>query len=250
MAPFANQSLTYVEVSNNTTDTSYLTDDQSFSVIENNSVQLNPDLTCSISGTTLISFRVSSSKLSVSSWITIDSSTGTLTVVAPSVTNDTEFDFYISSYVDGYQNPIQKLIKLTVVKCLAQNCQKWTSISTTSCAVWYTGYILNSGTWKAIISPTTENISSTAQTLSVTSISLLGATFGVVAFMSLLNTSSLASLWSMINQVQLFFLLLLTRAFIPVDPEKVITGARFVLNLPEIFNLQNIEIMNRLMNSF
>ena len=55
----------------------------------------------------------------------------------------------------------------------------------------------------------------------------------VVTLMSLINSSSMASLWTMINQVQLYFLLLLTRASIPYDVQNAIIGAKFALNIAQ-----------------
>ena len=45
-----------------------------------------------------------------------------------------------------------------------------------------------------------------------------------------LDISTMASLWAVINQIQLYFLLLITRAFIPEDVQTVITGLSFTLN--------------------
>ena len=71
----------------------------------------------------------------------------------------------------------------------------------------------------------------TSQVLSSTSTSALGASFWIITLISLINPASIASLWGMINQAQLFFLILLTKAFIPLDVQNVITGAKFALNI-------------------
>ena len=54
-------------------------------------------------------------------WVTIDSSTGNLNITAPSVTEDTEFDFYIDSNILGASQPIKKLIKIKILDCQPTN---------------------------------------------------------------------------------------------------------------------------------
>ena len=45
----------------------------------------------------------------------------------------------------------------------------------------------------------------------------------------MLNSSSITCIWSLVNQAQTFFLLLLTRAYLPDDVKSVITGPSFAL---------------------
>ena len=52
-------------------------------------------------------------------WVVIDSSTGMLNVTAPTVSADTEFDFYIDSNISGVSQPIKKLIKIIILDCKA-----------------------------------------------------------------------------------------------------------------------------------
>ena len=56
--------------------------------------------------------------------------------------------------------------------------------------------------------------------------------------MSALNSKSIIHIWSIINQVQLFFLLLLTRAYIPNDVKNIIVGIKFVLNFHAYISIQ------------
>ena len=99
--------------------------------------------------------------------------------------------------------------------------------SSTICSIWNSGYILKSGEW---IKPT-----ETSMALQTTNQAILASAAGVIVVMNLLSTSSFSSLWSMMNQVQLFFLLFLTRAYIPLDVKTVITGNAPALNLPQFF---------------
>lgn len=68
--------------------------------------------------------------------------------------------------------------------------------------------------------------------------------------MSLLNSSSMASLWSMINQLQLLFLLFLTNSFIPVDVQITITGPDFALNVASYFGITNIAVFDSTIGTF
>ena len=77
------------------------------------------DLPCSSSGLTLISYSLESYLSSVPSWIQINSTSGELNITSPFVSEDSEFSFYIGSTINGVANPINKIIKLTVINCLA-----------------------------------------------------------------------------------------------------------------------------------
>ena len=170
-----------------------------------------------------------SGSTNVQYWVNINSTTGVLAITAPSVSANTDYYFYVTSSIANISNPVQKLIKLTVINCQVQNWEKWSNSSSSTWVTWNSGYTLKSGSW--IIASTTS------QVLSSTSSSALGASFGIITLMSFINPASIASLWSMINQAQLFFLILLTRASIPIDVQNVITGSKFTLNVASyIFN--------------
>ena len=81
-------------------------------------------------------------------------------------------------------------------------------------------------------------------------VSIVGASFGIVTIMSLINSASMISLWSMIHQVQLFFLLLLTRAYIPIDIINIIIGVKFALNFPSLLSFQNLGFYNSTIGKF
>ena len=65
-----------------------------------------------------------------------------------------------------------------------------------------------------------------------------------------MNPTSTASLWSMINQAQMLLLLLLTRAFIPLDVKNVILGSKFALNFATYFDFLNFKFMGSIINVF
>ena len=81
--------------------------------------------------------------------------------------------------------------------------------------------------------------SGAAQGLSITVSSLVGAILRMTAIASLMNTTSLASFWMTKNQLQAFFLLLLTEAFILNDIQDVVQGSDFVLNCYEYIPLRD-----------
>ena len=216
---------------------------QSFSVVESNTLSVYPDLSCSFSGSTAISYSISNyGSTNVLSWTSIDSSTGRLEIVSPSVNSDTEYYFYITSSVFGVSNPVQKLIKLTVTKWQVLNCHKCSSSSSSTWTTWSSDYTLQSGSW--IIA------SKVSKALSITIISIIGACIWLVIIMSFISPTSSISLWAMINQIQLFFLLFLTRAFIPFDVQNVITGSKFTLNIAPYFNFQDIGLFSSTIGKF
>ena len=139
------------------------------------------------------------------SWISLDSNTGLLTVTAPEVTSDTEYDFYINSTVSGYLTQIQRQVKLTVINCSVQNCQKWSSSSGISCAVWnpVIPSISEPAKSQNTTSGTAEN-SGTAKNIGTTTAFVSWALFAIFAVQSIFNSVSMASFWSMINQMQMF----------------------------------------------
>lgn len=127
-ATYTNQSLTYTVTASTTSDVRYQTNDEISSVVENTSVTITPSLPCSSSGSTAITYSLSAyNGGTLPSWVAIDTSTGVLTVTAPTVSASTQYDFYIDSTVAGVTNPVQKLIKLTVTDCLVTYCATYSS---------------------------------------------------------------------------------------------------------------------------
>ena len=213
-------------------------------VQENSISQFSLDLTWSSSGSTPISYSISNyNGATIPSWVSINLTSGILTVSAPEVDSNSEFNFYIDSVINGGSS-IYKLIKLTIINwsisnwyiCSSKNSSKWLT--------WDSGYTLYSERWLD------NQAIATAKTIGTTTISIVGATAIWIAISSLMNTSSMSSFWSMMNQVQMFFLLLLTSAFIPDNVQIVITGSEIALNLPEVFSFQNLGIYKSLIDTF
>ena len=261
---YSNLTVTYVQGPIYASDVVFQVIDESINVAENISNQVTPAITYSISGTTAISYSVVNYITPAPSWVTINSSTGILNILSPDVTSDTEFDFYINSAVTGITSPVQKLIKLTVLNWISLNWQKWINTSGTIWNIWNSGYYSNSGIWST--SPPLPNPSSnsnqnsssqnsntssnTAQILSTVIKSVVGAIVGCVVLASIMNSSSIASLWMTINQLQIFFLLLLTRAFIPEDVQTIIEGCDFASNIYEYIPFRNLSISSKFLHSF
>ena len=264
---YSNLTVTYVQGPIYASDVVFQVIDESINVAENISSQVTPTITYSISGTTAISYSIVNYITPAPSWVTINSSTGVLNILTPDVSSDTEFDFYINSAVTGIASPVQKLIKLTVLNWISLNWQKWISTSGSIWDIWNSGYYSNSGVWGT--SPPNSNSSqnsssqssnsssqssntssNTAQTLSTVIKSVVGAIVGCVVLASFMNSSSIASLWMTINQLQIFFLLLLTRAFIPEDVQTIIEGWDFASNIYEYIPFRNLSISSKLLHSF
>ena len=95
-------------------------------------------------------------------------------------------------------DPVQKVINLTIKKCTASNCQKCSATDSSVCEICNSGYNLNFGSCILIVSeaPKAEVEQSSVQIIT-------GATLVAGLASSLLNVSSMASLWSMVNQTQI-----------------------------------------------
>ena len=55
-----------------------------------------------------------------------------LTIVAPSVSVDTVYSFYVTSTVTGITDSFQILIQLTIANWAVSNCQRWSVSSASS----------------------------------------------------------------------------------------------------------------------
>ena len=177
--------------------------------------------------------------------------------MAPAVSVDTDFSFYINSIIPGATGAVEKLIKLKILKCNASNCQKWLNNST----YWDTcnsGYTLNSGVWNLANAGTTnsntsntvENKTDTAIVLSIVIQSIFAASLVTVLLSSITSTSLMASLWSIVNQMQILFLLLITGAYIPSDIKTVITGAKFAIFPIKYIPFDKISVYNNIIGDF
>ena len=191
------QTATYQSISDTTSDVYFQVNTQTFSVCESTNSTQTPNLPWSFTGSTSITYSLSSYKGSiVPSFVSINSTTGILTITAPWVTSSTDYTFSILSAVSGFTDPAQTIIKLSVKNCTAGSCSS----------------------------------SEVANLLSAIIQGVMAATVLLIVGLSLFNLSSLASLWSAISQVQILLLLFLTGAFIPKDIEAVIIGLIIYFN--------------------
>ena len=255
---YTNQTVTYVSGASYTSDVSYQTSSQTYTFSKNGNIQITPDISCSFSGSTSITYNLASySGNAIPSWVTISSSTGQLTITTPNPAVNTDYPFYISSTISGVTGAVNKLITITISSWIVSN---WQVCQATDVAIWTactSGYTLSSNSWSltptstnspSTTSPTSPANSSTSNNSTSSSINdnfdlkitaqvsknLIVASF-IASSVSLLisNTSmasSISTIWLVINQVQLFFLLFLTRAFIPDQIKEVIIGMDFLLN--------------------
>ena len=170
---------------------------QAFSVSESTISTQTPNLPCSFSGSTPIVYSLSSyGGAVIPLFVSIDSTAGVLSIEAPSVSNSVDYSFYIVSTVSGLSSPVNNIIKLTVKKCTASNCHTCSVSDSFICENCNSGYRLKSGSCSLPESDTAKSLSMANQII-VGSIVLL--TFGF----SFTNLSSMASLWSAINHMQI-----------------------------------------------
>ena len=250
---YNNITLTYSQSTtpNYTSDFYLYTNDVTQVFIEDYSNVLSLELTCSKAGSTTIIYSIANYGSSTApAWAIIDSSSGQLSFSTPNVTADTVFPFYVNSVISGAANPIQKLVKITVLNWAAANWLKWLGQNNTTWQTWSSGYILASGTWIIQTSNSSSTTSSTSNSTepSTTSKSvgtaiqtMNGATAGVVVVSSILNTSSLSSLWWVFNQMQIFLLLVLSGVYLPIDVENILTGLKFALSPLDYVPLSRIQ---------
>ena len=214
---------------------------QDYILIEGISITKTPDLTCSYSGSTSIAYSIANYLTQAPSWVSIDSTSGQLSILAPSVTADTVYSFYINSVVSG--TTTQKLISVKVLNWAVESCS--TCSSSSICSACNSGYSLTtSGT--CMINAASES----AKAQAAASQAVTGAVSWITGVLGFSNVSSLANLWSMLGQIQLLFLLLLTNAYIPIDIKTIITSYVFVLNLGALFSLVNIPFYSSIIENF
>ena len=254
-----NQTLTY----NLKIRISFIISTQNISIMEWNSKQIIPDLAWFSSSLTAITYSLGTySNNIVPSWIALNSSTGELNIVAPDVSTDTNYYFTIITSVAGFSSSSQKLIILTVTNWFIQGWEKYSSPPTWAWILWDSDHYLSSGSWIKYSSKSGKYsfnfcsnnskfiASKISNTLNKVILWVIGITTLIVLTSSLSSSSSISSLWSMLNQNQLFFLLFLMKAYIPIDVENVIIGPIVVLN-PYIFlPFSKIEMFNSAISNF
>ena len=190
-------------------------------LLVNSVIVKTPSLTCSTTST--ITFSLASyNGGQIPSWVSCNSVSGVLTMNTPNVSSSTNYMFYINADVPGTLSPIQKLITVGITQCLVSHWDTWSSTDTTVWITWSYFYAVSSGSC-------TQNPSSEVSSINIATKSTIGAQALITTTLSAFTNSSLASLWSMINQLQLFLLLLLTGVYFPKDVIDVIIGSKFAL---------------------
>ena len=105
----------YNSVSSLTSDVYFQVNTQAYSICESTTSTQIPNLTCSFSGSTSITFSMSSyNGAIIPSFVSINSTTGALTITTPSVASSSDYSFNILSVVSGVTDPVQTIIKLNV----------------------------------------------------------------------------------------------------------------------------------------
>ena len=248
---FTNTSATYIVSSIYTSYVFFGSNKDAFIILENTSLNVFPSLPCSSLEGIIISFALGSyNGMLIPSWISINSSTGELTIDAPEVSTDTDVYFYVNSKITGTADFVQTVIKVTVKDWPVQNWLKCQSIGSSVWVQWYMGYTLSNGIGtncsktqsSGNASESKDNANNkSAITLRIVLQVVFATTALIEVISKMLNASSMASFWSLVNQVQLFFLLLLTRVYIPEEIQITITGFKFTLNPFEYIPLEKIQ---------
>ena len=223
-ASYTSQTIIFILYPQILSDVYFQVSSETFTITENNVINFIPEVCCSAAGTTTISFSISQyNSETPPTFVRIDASYGVLSGTSPSVASTKTFSFYLDSNIASANGPVQKMVSIIVNKWTVTNWQRWTPTSGSTWAIWNTGYSLISGTWQIIQEAKT---SQTAESLKTISQSILGATAVIVLITSVLNASSFASMWSLINQMQIYFFILLAGIFVPIDVKTVILGMK------------------------
>ena len=191
-----------------------------------------------------ITFSISSSY----SWITFDVSTNLITVNAP-VISGVAYNVY-NAYIVGTTSLSERLasiINVFVFTCSDSNCLTWSYSTRTTCSACISGYTLTSGTWvKNSVSTNTSTSSSTSSSSDNTNKYSTHALVTEIVILSVIllnfigamaSLSSLHSIWSMINQYQLYLILPLVGWYMDQSVINYINDFQFLT-----FNLSFIPI--------
>ena len=166
---FIDQGFTYIQ-SSTSSDVYFQILTESISVVEGSLTSMTLSLSCSFSGSTSIIFGTGNYRTSTTpAWVSINPTTGTLSISAPNVNSDTEYDFYITSLASGFSSAAQKLVKLTVANCQVQNWQLCSTSSALTWTSWVSGYTLASGAWIIQINQSKE-VSKDSQNLRIATV--------------------------------------------------------------------------------
>ena len=195
----------------------------------------------------------------VPSFVSINPTTGVISVAAPNVLADSDYYFNVDSTIASVSSPIQKTIKLTITKFVpsnnaantwkASNWQKCSDTDSSVCENCNSGYLLSSGACKLVESQTQK--SKTENTLAIVNQVIIGVIAVLILTLYIFNITSLSSLWSISSQSQIFFLLFLTGVFIPKEVEMIITGLKVCLNFSDYFSYPiNLKVPNFVSNYF
>ena len=211
---YPNQSLEMSNDSKSTSDVYYIANDQSFlTITEGTYNEINLDVSCSTSGTTLITYSIAPNNNngdSAPSWVSV-SSLGVLKFTAPFVNANTSYIIVVEAKVPNADLSIEMQVTLQVNKWLVNGCKLCKSGNTSVCTLCNSGYTLFGNICES------NEVSQKIQTLGIVMKVSISMSLALILFSSMINISSIASAWMIIGQMQLMFFLILTRANIPKD---------------------------------
>ena len=96
------------------------------------------------------------------------------------------------------------------------------SLDSSKCSSWNSNYYLSNGYWS-------NEATSTINILSIITNSIIAGTVALAILTNSFNSASFASVWAIINQLQLFLLLILTRVYLPLDIINFIIGSKIAM---------------------
>ena len=108
-------------------------------------------------------------------------------------------------------------------------------MSSSSWSVWNSNYYLSSGSW--LVTP--NSASSSASSAESTMISTVTVATVIILASSILSFSSFTTIWTIMNQIQTLFFVLLTRVYLPYDVIYFIVGLNFAMFPYDYFSFKS-----------
>lgn len=119
------------------------------------------------------------------------------------------------------------------------NCSEWNTFDSSQCETWEDGYEKNDS-GECIKSDSTSTDTDSSLTAYQ---ELLAAIVGISCLKSLINLSSPNMMWTMVNQIQLLLLLILTKTSMPDRVHEFITSNGFTMLSFNFLNLEKLSFL-------
>ena len=209
-------------------------------LIINNTYSIILSLTCSISGSTIVSYSLSTTSGSVPSWVSLDTTNWKLIINTTNVPAGTTASFTIDASVTGDTKTYQKTVNLAIINWDVSNCAQWDPSSSNVCKVWTTSSQTINGNTQV------SSKSKFLDFLSLLTLVTAGTIILLESLSGICSCSPFQLVWVVINHNQILLLLMLCNAYFPDDIlnfMKKLASSSFSMN---ILNLDQVSIYKKI----